>query len=178
MLLLSVVLRSSDVHHCIMERLWGAVCLFVLFAASVAAQDTNHQQQSCSVKVGAPVKTTSGMKSSYASQSASGLMATDNTPLGTVIGHNAPNATTVSEYIGIPFAHPPLGDLRFAPPVAYKSNRNITAARFVCVLFRCGITQCRKSNTISRATTVPLSTPALSLPSFPQLCATSSVTKV
>ncbi|KAL9059370.1 MAG: hypothetical protein Q9162_001239 [Coniocarpon cinnabarinum] len=53
-----------------------------------------------------------------------------NTTSGIVIGHRAKNATQVSEYLGIPFAHPPVGDLRFAPPVPYTGDDSINAASF------------------------------------------------
>ena len=55
---------------------------------------------------------------------------TYNDYLGPVIGHRAKNATQVSEYLGIPFAQPPVGDLRFAPPQPYTSSSAITAASF------------------------------------------------
>ena len=49
-----------------------------------------------------------------------------NTTSGIVKGHAAPNATTVSEYLGIPFAVPPVGDLRFAPPLRYHGTGNLS----------------------------------------------------
>lgn len=53
------------------------------------------------------------------------------TTSGTVVGHPAPNVTDVSEYLGIPYAQAPIGNLRFAPPVGYTSNSTITASAFV-----------------------------------------------
>ena len=53
-----------------------------------------------------------------------------NTTSGRVIGHAASNTTQVSEYLGIPFAKPPLGNLRFAPPEPYSSKADINASKF------------------------------------------------
>lgn len=39
------------------------------------------------------------------------------TSQGFVQGHNALNKSSVCEYLGIPYAAPPTGDLRFAPPI-------------------------------------------------------------
>jgi cholinesterase len=50
---------------------------------------------------------------------------------GLIEGHGAPNASQVSEYLGVPFAQPPLGKLRFAPPLQYNGNTTIRAAAFV-----------------------------------------------
>ncbi|KAF2162727.1 hypothetical protein M409DRAFT_31813, partial [Zasmidium cellare ATCC 36951] len=53
-----------------------------------------------------------------------------NTTSGLVHGHRAPNATLVSEYLGIPFARPPVDDLRFAPPVKYHNTSSVSGAAF------------------------------------------------
>jgi carboxylesterase type B len=57
------------------------------------------------------------------------------TTSGSIVGHAASDATEVSEYLGIPYAQPPTGDLRFQPPVAYNSTGIITAKDFgsVCM---------------------------------------------
>jgi hypothetical protein len=56
------------------------------------------------------------------------------TSSGEIIGHRASNRPAVMEYLGIPFARSPTGELRFAPPVAFKNNGTITADTFVCSL--------------------------------------------
>ncbi|CAI7634474.1 unnamed protein product [Penicillium crustosum] len=59
---------------------------------------------------------------------------TVNTTSGMVSGHAASNTTGVSEYLGIPFAAPPVGALRFAPPQPYKGTGNINGTKngFTC----------------------------------------------
>ena len=52
------------------------------------------------------------------------------TSSGTIHGHAAPNRTEVSEYLGIPFAKPPLNELRFAAPQPYRSNASFNASTF------------------------------------------------
>lgn len=54
------------------------------------------------------------------------------TSSGEIIGHRASNRPVVMEYLGIPFARSPTGELRFAPPVAFENNGIITADTFVC----------------------------------------------
>ncbi|KAK8909570.1 hypothetical protein QC760_002270 [Botrytis cinerea] len=52
------------------------------------------------------------------------------TSSGPVNGHPSRNDSQVSEYLGIPFAKPPVGDLRFAAPVAYNGNATINGTNF------------------------------------------------
>jgi Carboxylesterase family len=82
----------------------------LLAAASVHALPTGQDTESAWV-IGQPVKTSSG----------------------DVIGHEAawPANAGVSAYLGIPFGQPPVGDLRFEKPVAFKGNGTITASKFV-----------------------------------------------
>ncbi|KAL1301925.1 hypothetical protein AAFC00_002387 [Neodothiora populina] len=45
-----------------------------------------------------------------------------NTTSGQIVGHPAPVATNVSEYLAIPYAQPPVGNLRFAAPQSYTGS--------------------------------------------------------
>lgn len=53
------------------------------------------------------------------------------TTSGLVHGHPAPNATKVSEYLGIPYAMPPIDKLRFQAPVRYNETKEILGDKFV-----------------------------------------------
>ncbi|KAK6067405.1 carboxylesterase [Seiridium cupressi] len=55
---------------------------------------------------------------------------TVNTTSGSVIGHPASNNTEVSEYLGIPYAQPPVDNLRWQPPVAYTGTAPINGSAF------------------------------------------------
>ena len=54
-----------------------------------------------------------------------------NTSSGMASGHAASNFTQVSEYLGIPYAQPPLGKLRFQPPVKYTGSTSLSGNAFV-----------------------------------------------
>jgi hypothetical protein len=53
------------------------------------------------------------------------------TSSGPVNGHPSLNQSQVSEYLGIPFAHPPIGDLRFAAPVKFTGIFPLDGTSFV-----------------------------------------------
>ncbi|TVY24137.1 Acetylcholinesterase [Lachnellula hyalina] len=55
---------------------------------------------------------------------------TVNTTSGLVSGHGATNQSGVSEYLGIPFAQPPIGDLRFAAPVKFTGSASLNGTSF------------------------------------------------
>lgn len=55
---------------------------------------------------------------------------TINTTNGPVTGHAASNSQSVIEYLGIPYAKPPVGDLRFAPPERFSDSKPYEAAHF------------------------------------------------
>ena len=56
------------------------------------------------------------------------------TSSGPVNGHPATNDSDVSEYLGIPFGQAPIGDLRFAAPVAFSGTAPLNGSSFVSLV--------------------------------------------
>jgi hypothetical protein len=81
----------------------------ILSVPSSIASSAESAEDKCNWEVGQSVKTTSGE----------------------VQGHAASNATEVSEYLGIPYAFPPVGRLRFQPPIRYRGEETINGTNFV-----------------------------------------------
>jgi hypothetical protein len=53
------------------------------------------------------------------------------TSSGPVQGHAATVKSSVSAYLGIPYAEPPVRNLRFMPPIRYHSNTPIDGSSIV-----------------------------------------------
>lgn len=49
---------------------------------------------------------------------------------GAITGHASKNASSVCEYLGIPYAQPPIGELRFAAPLKYNGSGAYLAANY------------------------------------------------
>lgn len=53
------------------------------------------------------------------------------TESGPIVGHVARNRTDILEFLGIPYAQPPLGQLRFAAPQKFASTVLFNASAYV-----------------------------------------------
>jgi cholinesterase len=53
------------------------------------------------------------------------------TASGVIKGHASPWQGEVSEYLGVPFAQPPVGPLSFSAPQPYKGSGVVDASKFV-----------------------------------------------
>ena len=77
---------------------------------------------SCSL----PVLSTSSYDATWTSNATIGMAV--NTTSGSIVGHANDRYATVSEYLAIPFAQPPVNDLRFARPQTFNGSQQIIAS--------------------------------------------------
>jgi hypothetical protein len=87
----------------------GKMVLFIAALSAIVALTSASPVATQNFAVGQTVKTSSGV----------------------ITGHAAKNRTEVSEYLGIPFAKPPVGDLRWKAPVKYVGDAPINASSYV-----------------------------------------------
>ena len=59
------------------------------------------------------------------------LRATVQLSQGPIIGHSVSNRSHVNEFLGIPYAQPPIGSLRFDAPQKYTKYETFDALNFV-----------------------------------------------
>ncbi len=76
-----------------------------------------------------PILAIANLLSPRSTESLSGI--TVQTANGPIVGHQASNRSKVSEYLGIPYAQPPIGPLRFAAPQRYGASETFVASKFV-----------------------------------------------
>ena len=92
-----------------MNIILTALLSSAVFSSRVFAGSPHHHGKGRTYTVGQAVRTSSGL----------------------IAGQPASSRPDVSEYLGIPFAKPPVGDLRFAAPQAYISSGKINATTYV-----------------------------------------------
>jgi len=108
---LSTLVSKSSIHlqhglvWCLLNMKRTINGMTLLLAASAAASATSRHG---TWKVGQTVHTSSGP----------------------VEGHAASNAMGVSEYLGIPYAEPPVGPRRFQPPERLRKRSRIRGDKF------------------------------------------------
>lgn len=95
------------------------------------------------------------------------------TSSGPVAGHAASKYSEVSEYLGIPYAQAPVGDLRFAAPVKYAGSSMLNGSVFVGFQIVASLT----STDTSKGFSCP-SLPSHQRPPTPAEVAASNITTV
>ena len=79
-------------------------------------------------------------RSILAALAASAVLAIDmhtaKTTHGLITGHSAPNVSDVVEFLGIPYAEPPVGALRFKPPQPHSRKHSFHAAIWVRATYK------------------------------------------
>lgn len=84
-----------------------------------------------------------GTSSARCSECTVTKLLTADTSNGPVTGHVAPNTSCVLEYLGVPYAKPPVGELRFAAPRPIEEKRPYVAANYG---FDCPLTPPKSAN--------------------------------
>lgn len=90
-----------------------SLLLLVAAATLTIAEALFPHRRGLNWTIGQPVRTTSGL----------------------IHGHAALNKTEVSVYLGIPYALPPVGDLRWEAPKEYTGNASLSGSSFVSSKF-------------------------------------------
>ncbi|KAF8855649.1 carboxylesterase [Acephala macrosclerotiorum] len=116
----------------------SSILLTLTAAASIYASNIQLAERQSNWTVGQTVQTTSGA----------------------VNGHAAKNDSQVSEYLGIPYAQPPIADLRFAAPVKYTGNSSHNGSSFG---FSCPVQQSSSNITLQELATANVTAVGLSV---------------